>query len=539
MRMKKKLKILNDCSGMFAEEIIETIFESRGVKDPEHFLNPIEEDMLPLDALYRVSDAAQIVIDGIVNRKKFFILYDTDLDGCASGAIITRYLQSMKVKIDWTINRGKIHGCNDNVVKAISKSKPDIVIIVDSLDATTEYYEKISQLGCDLIILDHHDISPELESEYDKYAVLVSSNRKYANSSLSGSGVCFKFVKYLDSLLGTVEADNYYDLAAAGILADVMNVDEEHKENRYIVSKGLDNLNNPLMKKIVGNYQFDSQAVLFSIAPLINSANRFDANQDAAMGLLADDNKDVLKHLKVLKGCKERQTEEIAELLPDLIEQAECQKDNKLLFCVVETDSGISGLLATKLCDMYKKQAIVVKETNTGYMGSLRGFGVDLRALCEATCCGEFNGHPQAAGVSIPYYKYDEFREKIESALSDVELSQEVEVDIELEIGDISKELVEKIKAMCRISGNGFKPIRGLIRVDNYEASTMSQGKHLVVSPNSWFKFIKWNSGESMLEEMEDHAMFADELAFVGTFDMGFLGRDFSIRMIVDDIITD
>lgn len=534
--MKKTVKILNDCKNMFSEEIIETILESRGIKDVEAFLNPIEEDMLPLDSLYRINEAAQIVIDGIARKKKFFILYDTDTDGCCSGTIITRYLQSMDVEVDWTINRGKIHGCNDSVLKSISKSKPDIVIIVDSLDATTEYYEKIVDLGCSLIICDHHEINPEIE--YDKHAVLVSSNRKYGNPALSGSGVCFKFIKYLDSLLGTVESENYYDLAAVGILADVMSVDEEHRENRYIVSKGLDNLNNPLIKKIIGNYQFDSQAVLFSVAPLINSANRFDANKDAALGLLADDNRDVLKHLKVLKNCKERQTEEIAELLPDLMEQAENQKDNKLLFCVVETDSGISGLLATKLCDIYKKQAIVVKETNTGYAGSMRGFGVDLRAICESTSCGEFNGHPQAAGVSIPYYKYDEFREKIENLLSDVELSQDIEVDIELEVGDVSKDLVEKIKAMCRISGNGFKPIKGLIRVDNYEVSTMSQGKHLVVSPNSWFKFIKWNGG-SMLEEIDDHAMFDDELTFVGSFDMGFLGREFSIRMIVDDIITD
>ena len=537
--MKKKLKILNDCSGMFAEEIIETIFESRGVKDPEHFLNPVEEDMLPLDSLSRIDEAARIVIDGLTNNKTFCVLADNDQDGCAATAIIVRYLKSLGINPQWISNKGKVHGCNDYILNKIKAITPDILIIVDSLDATADYYKTISELGCKIVILDHHDIDPSIENEYDKYAVLVSSNRRYMNKELSGAGVCLKFALYMDYLLGTVEAENLYDLGCCGILADVMDVGERHMENRYIVKRGLDNPVNPFIKKVIGSYQFDSQAVLFSIAPLINSAMRFNESESAINAMLADDNKDVLKHLKVLKGCKERQAEEIAELLPDLIEQAENQKDNKLLFCVVETDSGISGLLATKLCDMYKKQAIVVKETNTGYMGSLRGFGVDLRALCEATCCGEFNGHPQAAGVSIPYYKYDEFREKIESALSDVELSQEVEVDIELEIGDISKELVEKIKAMCRISGNGFKPIRGLIRVDNYEASTMSQGKHLVVSPNSWFKFIKWNSGESMLEEMEDHAMFADEIAFVGTFDMGFLGRDFSIRMIVDDIITD
>ncbi len=535
--MKKIVNVKNDCRNMFTEEIIQTILESRGIKDSEHFLNPTEEDMLPLDALYRIDEAAQIVIDGLTSGKTFCILADNDQDGCGATAIIVRYLKSLGIKPQWISNKGKIHGCNKDIVTKIKTMMPDIFIIVDSLDGTIDYYKEISELGIKIIILDHHDINPKIESEYDKYAVLVSSNRRYANSELSGAGVCLKFALYMDSLLGMVEAENLYDLGCCGILADVMDVGEEHMENRYIIKRGLDNPVNPFIKKVIGSYQFDSQTVLFSIAPLINSAMRFNQSESAIEAMLADDNKEVLKHLKVLKGCKERQAEEMAKLLPDLIEQAENQKDNKLLFCVVETDNGISGLLATKLCDMYKKQAIVVKETNTGYVGSLRGMGVDLRAICESTECGEFKGHPQAAGVSIPYYKYDEFREKIEDLLSNIEIKQEIEVDIELEIGDISKDLVEKIKAMCRISGNGFKPIRGLIKVDTYEASTMSQGKHLVISPNSWFKFIKWNSGASMLELMEDHAMFADELSFVGTFDVGFLGRDFSIRMIVDDII--
>lgn len=534
--MKKEVRIHNNCIGMFNEEIIETILESRGIEDPEHFLNPVEDDLIPYEEMERIDEAAEVFINGIRDSKKFFVLYDTDCDGITSGTIITRYLHSMGIEPDWYINEGKIHGCNDKVLAEIQKSNPDIVIIVDSLDASIEYYEAITNQNIQLIILDHHDINPKID--YDKYAVLVSSNRNYSNTELSGAGVAWKFVKYIDTLLGTVEADNLTDLACCGILADVMNVDEQHKENRYIVNAGLNNLYNPALKKIVGGYEFDSNSVLYSVAPLINSANRYNENKEAVLTMLADDNKEILSHLKVLKKCKERQTEEIDKLLPDLIEQCENQKDNKLLFCVVETDSGISGLLATKLCDMYQKQTIVVKETTTGYAGSLRGIGVDLRALCESTECGEFNGHPMASGVIIPYYKYEEFREKMENLLSNIELKQELDVDIELDVGDMNTDLVTKIKALNRISGNGFKPVKIAIRCDEYEATTMSKGKHLVLNASSVFKFIKWNAG-GLLEEYEDHAMFNDDLCFVGTCDAGYLGKDYSIRLIVDDIIVD
>lgn len=37
---KKNYNILNDCRGMYEDEVFETILEQRGIKDIEHFLNP-------------------------------------------------------------------------------------------------------------------------------------------------------------------------------------------------------------------------------------------------------------------------------------------------------------------------------------------------------------------------------------------------------------------------------------------------------------------------------------------------------------------
>ena len=173
-----------------------------------------------------------------------------------------------------------------------------------------------------------------------------------------------------------------------------------------------------------------------------------------------------------------------------------------------------------------------------GYSGSCRSAGCgNFKAICDETGLGDFAGHEESFGVvNIYYNKFDAFRDAIEKKLADVEPKMEIAVDVELDLGDINRELVGKIKEIDKISGKGFKSIKFLIKTDNYEATTMSQGKHLVINPNSWFKFIKWNSGESMLEEMEDHAVLGDELCFVGSLDMGYLGREFSIRMICDDI---
>lgn len=533
--MEKKINIINDCRGMDNEEIIEKVFEGRNIQDMDHFLNPTQEDMLPLDSLYRIDDAAKIVIDGIKNRKKFMVYYDVDCDGISSGTIITRYLKDFGINPKTYINKGKIHGVTEDSLKYISDI--NILIVVDSLNSDIELYKKIKEKGIEIIVLDHHDINKTIP--YDEYVVLVSSNRNYDNKELSGAGVSMKFVLYLDSLLGTFEANKYYDLAACGILADVMLVDEQHMENRYIVKRGLENINNSAIKKIIGSYKFDSNSILFSIAPLINASMRYDKNQYAMDLFLSEDSDDIFKYLDVLKSCKEKQTEEIKTLIPELIEQAEKQKDKNVLFLVVDTESGISGLLATKILDIFSKPTIVVKEAYSGYTGSLRAEGCDFKSLCESTKCGKFSGHEMAAGIFIDYDNVDEFIEKINKLVEDVKFKKETSVDLLLDVSDVNTTLLSYVKEIDFVSGKGFEPISVLIECDDYEVSTMSKGKHLVIKPSFYngFQFIKWNAGDKE-DEFEDHEVCGDKLSFTGSLDMGYIGRNFSCRLICNDIIV-
>ena len=535
--MEKEINILNDCRNELNEIIIDTIFEGRGIKDKDHFLNPTEDDLLPLDSLDKIDIAAGSVIYGIMSKKKFMVYYDVDQDGISSGTIMTRYLKDHGVDVKTYINKGKNHGVTETSLKYMNDI--DILIIVDSLNEDIELYRTIKEMGIQIIVLDHHDIDPNIP--YDDYVALVSSNKNYDNPELSGAGVTFKFCLYLDSVLRTNYAEQYYDLAAVGILADVMSVDEQHMENRYLVKMGLENLYNPAMRKIVGSYEFNSTAVLFSIAPLVNASMRYAENQVALDLFLSDENKEILKNIRTLKKCKERQAEEVNEIIPDLIEQAENQKEKNFLFLVIDTDSGISGLLAMRMLEMYSKPAIVVKETTTGYAGSLRAEGCDFRALCESTGYGQFNGHPGAAGVYIDYGSADIFIESINKLLDGVEFKTEIDVDIELSVGDINEQLIEEVKKIDKISGQGFKPVSVLVTTDRYEVASMSQGKHAVCNIGMYgtTQFIKWNASAELFENLEDAMLLDEEISFIGTLDCGFMAGKFTNRLICNDIIFD
>lgn len=75
--MKKKLNVKSDCVGMFPQEIIEAIMESRGVKDIDEFLNPsLEKHLLPLDDLKNVKETTDIIISGLKRGDLFGIYAD-------------------------------------------------------------------------------------------------------------------------------------------------------------------------------------------------------------------------------------------------------------------------------------------------------------------------------------------------------------------------------------------------------------------------------------------------------------------------------
>ena len=107
---KTNYRILNDCRGMYEDEVFDTILSQRGINNVEHFLTPTEDDLLPLDSLLRIDEAYQRVDRAIVNNERIGILFDTDLDGITSGTIMTRYFRHSTDNINTYLDDGNMHG---------------------------------------------------------------------------------------------------------------------------------------------------------------------------------------------------------------------------------------------------------------------------------------------------------------------------------------------------------------------------------------------------------------------------------------------
>lgn len=533
-KSKKKYNILNDCRQLFEDEVFDIIMQERGINNPEHFLNPTEDDLLPLDALKNIDKAYELVMNAIKGDQRIAVHFDTDTDGITSGAIMTRYLkETTENPVDTYINCGKQHGlANQDICKFYGY---DLLIVVDSLDKDETQYKDLKETGVNVIVLDHHAIDENIP--YDDYCTLVSSQRDYENPQLSGAGVVWKFCKYIDKQNNTDYADDLVDLAGVGLIADMM--DMRVMENRYIVSKALEEIKNSAIKKIVGGFEFNSTAVSFSIAPLINAANRMDRNEVALNAFLEDDNKKLRGYIKQLKQCKEDQNEEVARLMPSITEQCESQSNKKMITTFIDTEYGISGLIGNKLLEKYQKQILVLKKNEDTYAGSMRAVGVkDFRQMCNDSQLAEANGHELASGIEIPGKNFIEFTSYIEETLPDKPEDTTIDVDIMLDISDITRKMVDTIKKIDRISGQGFKPVKVYIEgIDDYEVGQMSNYKHLVLKPNNNDKLwiIKWNYDGSF-DDMDDHSMMNDEFCAVVSLDCGFFGRKFVLKAVCDSL---
>ena len=270
---------------------------------------------------------------------------------------------------------------------------------------------------------------------------------------------------------------------------------------------------------------------------MINASNRVAKNEVAMQAFLEDDNKKVLACVKELKKCKELQNEEVAELMPAVLEQCESQKDKKMIVAYVDTPYGVSGLLGNKLLEKYQKPILVLKDAGDTYAGSMRAIGVDdFKEICNESGLARCDGHELAAGIAIKKDNMYAFISYIEETLPELTMDKPIDVDIQLDISDITRTLVENIKKIDRISGTGFKQVRVFIDgINEYEIGQMSDYKHLVVKPNDFLQIIKWNFNGSF-EDMEDHSMMNDELEIICNLDSGFLGRKFVLKAVCDEI---
>jgi len=466
-------------------KLINELLSLRNIKDTERFMNPSSKDLIEFECLKNISDARDLLLKTIKSNKQIAIYYDVDCDGICSGTIMYRYLQDLGVEnIKYFINTGKKHGISDRDITEFNGI--DLLIIVDSIDTNYKFYNQLKSNGTDIIILDHHDFDT-----YPKSAILVSSSKNYPNKHLSGSGVVFKFCAYIDELNQTGYSYKYLDLAACGILADVCEVSEASFENRYIVYLGLKNMSNLAIKSIVGTYSFNSTSVLWSIAPLINSANRTSNNEIVLKLFLLDDPKLIRNIIKQLKEIKKHQDKLVSDSYTRINQNI--STTSNVILSVTENKE-FSGLIATKLSNQHKKPCIILYTDDCeDFKGSIRGYGTkDFKESINKTNLAKCYGHGNAAGIEINKNNISKLMNELNQMNIQDDNHIESNWDLEIDILDIKDNLINKIETINFINGNGFKPIKIKVTIEVERLYLLKESHTRINTLN--IDFFLWNN---------------------------------------------
>ena len=518
-------------------EIYDKICDQRNIENPDEFFNPPEEWILNPWELKNMDKAVKLTLDH--EDDVIGILWDTDADGITSGTEVTQQLLAMNYSVKTFINSGKAHGVlQGDRLDNILSSGIKLLIIPDSLDSSIDGYKTIHDAGIDILILDHHDV----EIDYpEDILTLVSSNVDYPNPQLSGAGVALKFCMALDKTIGENYSDNLYDLAAIGILADVSDV-YQSKENRAIIHKGLNNLHNPAVKKILGSYEFNAKSVLFSVAPLVNACVRTNSTNLAMDFFLETENKHLLSMKKQVQAQKEVQDEEKNRLLDTVRQQLDQQTELSFGYAIIDTELGVSGLIGNTVLDEYHKPVFILNDTGEDvFIGSMRSVKYkNFKDIVNSTGLISCKGHMESAGIELPKKNLDEFVKKLDFILKntepDCECSSPAEYDFEIDVSEVDRDLANMLEQINRITGNGFKSVAVKVKnITGYEVGSFKDGKHLTLSVQGTnIMVIDWNTKESF-DDWELHAMCDDPFDVVCEIEHGYFGRNFTIKLIVKE----
>lgn len=387
-----------------------------------------------------------------------------DCDGFTSAAIMYQYIKDIapNINIEYYVHEHKSHGLEDLIELLVDTITPHtLVICPDSSTNDYIYHKELEELGIciNVLVLDHHEKEENVPINESNTIVINNQFGNYNNRALTGAGVVYQFCRYYDNKYGYNYADNYVDLAALGIIGDMGSVIQP--ENRYIITKGLNNIKNFFFLAAINKQSYSMGgkinpiSVSFYISPLINAMTRagsldekrrmFEAfidgekmipcNKRGAKGTLE---MAAIESLRECTNAKKRQNDikiQVTESLEGKI-YSEDLLSNKVLLVILDDDdvfpSELNGLVAMELVQRYNKPVLLGRLNNEGYVrGSIRGLNdsdlTSLKDLLEDSKCFEYvQGHANAAGYSIPYKNIDKFHDYANKELEYINFEENV-----------------------------------------------------------------------------------------------------------------
>ena len=476
-------------------ELMARVLAGRGVKLDEvaRHLEPTLRELMPDPFALRDMEAAtERLVRAVQRRERVAIFGDYDVDGAASAALLSEYLEACgcptSIHIPDRVAEG--YGPNNEAMAAFARAGASLVVTVDCGAVSHEPIAEAKRLGLDVIVFDHHHAP---EKPPDALAV-VDPNRQDDLSGLgylSAAGVVYMGLVALNRALreagffrqrAAPDLKAALDLVALATVADVVPL---IGLNRAFVLRGLAVMRQRKRPGLAA--LFDAAGadgpprayhLGFLVGPRINAGGRIGVSALGARLLTTRDPaqaREIAAELDRLNRA--RQQIELAVL-------AEAEAEAMLALGLEERGaavvvagegwpSGVVGLIAARLRERFERPAFALALSGREATGSGRSIpGVDLgrvvRSAVEAGLAVKGGGHAMAAGVTLAKSRIGEFRAFLEESLAapvaEARAGAGLAIDAALTAAGASPELAHSIEAAGPYGAGNPEPIFALPR---------------------------------------------------------------------------
>lgn len=477
-----------------SDNVVVQVLYNRGVADPLTYLHLKDNIVIPFDNLDNIHYAVRLFLKHFEKNHKIEILVDSDPDGFCSAAMMFSYIKRVNAEypVQYILHtRPKAHGLTDDITIA---EDTRLLIIPDASTNDTKQCKSLTEKGIDVLILDHH----EKETE-NPYAMIVNNQTSdgYANKDFCGAGIVYKFLQALDEEMWNDFANDYLDLCALANIADVMDI--RSFETRYLIDCGLKNIRNKFFKALIKaqdysiNGKINIHNVQWYLVPVLNGMVRVGSVEEKDLMFRAFIEQDEFFEYKK-RATKDKPAEAIQESIYDraarLCKNAKARQDkmkdkgfqaiveiigsaqdeNQVVMCDTTEvlDEGLTGVVAMKVADKYKKPCILLKkyfDKKIGlevFSGSARNINhspiADFKEVVNSTGFIKGQGHANAFGiVALPITEFNHALESLNYILRDTIYDSTYYVDYIMNFNDVNIKFIMDLAVFENLIGQGVE----------------------------------------------------------------------------------
>ena len=418
---------------------LQAILHTRGYMDevsaaaflmPERYHPTLPNELPNLDRAIRLLHRFEV-------NQKVLVWGDFDADGQTSTAMLIEALGNLGFEVVYYIpdRLTESHGVHlISLSELLANHQPDLLLICDTGSSDVEAVDYANELDIPVIIADHHEITPPLPRADALINPQMLRNSEHPLWTLSGAGVTYLLIEALYHAKGRKsEAEKYLDLAAIGLIADVV---EQVQDTRYLIQRGMRVLQyteRAGLKALAAQLEIDlfhitPDDIGFKIAPTLNAFGRLDSANLGVELLTTTDNvraQELAAMADSLNQKRRMLTQATLEAVYEMVRQDPSLLEwEALVLSHPHWHSGIVGIVAAQLSETYQKPVALLVEGEDGMArGSIRSVagypvGEALQELDDILL--SYGGHPGAGGLRLGGEHLPKLRRRLSQAFAEV-----------------------------------------------------------------------------------------------------------------------